>query len=138
MGVSCALASTTMALEALGVWQDPLDPQSCEGAHDPQVPPQPSSPQVLLPQSGEQAPAEKLVELVPLDERAPDVVVEPRADVEPAEDPPLADDSEPPSMAVGEIALGPHAMTARPLRAAARWMSMPAVPGSPRAMSSSP
>jgi hypothetical protein len=51
MDVSCEFASITIALDPAGVWHEPLDPQSCEGGHDPQVPPQLSSPQVLLPQA---------------------------------------------------------------------------------------
>jgi hypothetical protein len=39
-----------MVLDPEGVWHEPFDPQSCEGGQDPQVPPQPSSPHVLLPQ----------------------------------------------------------------------------------------
>jgi hypothetical protein len=66
--VSCAWASTTTALDPAGVPQEPFDPHSCDGGQEPQVPPQPSSPHVLLPQAGEQAPPGMETEELAFDE----------------------------------------------------------------------
>jgi hypothetical protein len=126
MGVSCAWASTTTALDPVGAPQEPLDPQSCDGGQEPQVPPQPSSPHVLFPQAGEQAPPGTEIEELALDELwAPASIAGARLDDVLPDELLLVDE---PSVGVAEFTLEPQARRTVLLTKTMRRTSMRSCP----------
>src|SRR5579883_2956552 len=110
MAVPCDVASTTMPAVAEGVTHVCAGPHSCEGGQPPQLPLQPSSPQVLPVQSALQRPGAPAS--VPFPERASP---EAASAVKAASDEPVLASPDAPSRPPSAAALDPPSW--RPLSA---------------------